>query len=121
MSAGSFSLFQCRKRTFTFRICNRQGQIYTKNNSHIWKVLIKQFLLNMTTVLAQYSSSNQDQEININEKRSALLLKKSRYLSRLHLLRQLTGSLFYITDSLSVQNQQKNKIRLQYAVHCFSS
>ena len=33
----------------------------------------------MTAVLAQYLSSNQDQEMNVNEKQSAQLVKESRF------------------------------------------
>ena len=75
----------------------------------------------MTAVLAQYLSSNQDQEMNVNEKRSAQLLKESRYPNRCIYFQQVTCSVFYITDSPNVQIQQKIKILLQYAVHRFSS
>ena len=74
----------------------------------------------MTAVLAQYLSSNQDQEMNVNEKQSAQLLKESRYPNCFHILltTYLQRFLLYITDSPSVQIQQKIKILLQYTNFC---
>ena len=39
----------------------------------------------MTAALAHYLSLNQDQEMNVNEKRIAQLLKESRFSNRLHI------------------------------------
>ena len=41
MSAGSFLLFLMPKKTFSFRICNRQGQMYIRLIATFGKVSIK--------------------------------------------------------------------------------
>ena len=97
-----FTLFNAEKERLPSVFATGKVRYIRRIIATFKKISIKQFFSNMTAVLAQYLSSSQDQEMNVNEKQSAQLLKEGRYPNRLRILQQLTCSVFCITDSPSV-------------------
>ena len=116
-----FHSFQCRKKRLPSVFATGKVRYIRRIIARFGKVSIKQFFFKYDScACAVYLFSNQDQEMNVNEKQSAQFLKESRYQNRCIYFQRFTCRVFYITDSPSDQIQPKLKILLQYAVNKFS-